>query len=347
MERTLVALTKVKKQHNEASEIAEGVMKPTLNIVPKKQPQHDRAGHQTYEPRELVVTKIPDKVSMIFDDQILNEFRDLRAAQRDLVVGSGKIHNIPEGNEAFHKYAAKNGAVIGNTLDPETSKLMGEIEREKYKEIHKKYPHSDIDWSASNTASIKKDGVEFCKLSDKASSVPAEYRIGQEKITKYRNLDLPTKAQSGPMHISLAVKDLRGNNISAKDAVYFTAHYDKQGKLVEMTAPIPVYYTSEDKNSPVCIKRDGKIYTLPVNRGKYEEMMKTIVINKGLDVGLDKGAVAQDVIMVGQKPKAKDLIQADLVSKLKPYTASVSSTASTRNPNQRILARQPFRGHIF
>ena len=43
------------------------------------------------------------------------------------------------------------------------------------------------------------------------------------------------------MHMSLAVKDLQGKNVSEKEAVYLTAHYDKKGKLIEMTAPVPVY----------------------------------------------------------------------------------------------------------
>jgi len=93
---------------------------------------------------------------------------------------------------------------------------------------------------------------------------------------------VPLKAESGPVHISLAIKDLEGKNISEKNAAYLTAHYDKAGKLVEMTTPIPVYYSSKDKESPVCIKRDGKIYTLPVNRGQYEAMQKEIERNKGL-----------------------------------------------------------------
>ena len=77
---------------------------------------------------------------------------------------------------------------------------------------------------------------------------------------------------------------MEGKNISAKNAAYLTAQYDKSGKLVEMKTPIPVHYSSTDKESPVCIKRDGKIYTLPVNRGQYEAMQKEIEKNKGLQL---------------------------------------------------------------
>ncbi len=98
---------------------------------------------------------------------------------------------------------------------------------------------------------------------------------------------MPLKAESGPAHISLAIQDLEGKNISVKDAaylkdaLYLKARYDKAGKLVEMTTP-PVHYSSTDKESPVCIKSGKKFYTLPVNRGQYEAMQKEIEKNKGL-----------------------------------------------------------------
>lgn len=63
------------------------------------------------------------------------------------------------------------------------------------------------------------------------------------------------------MHMSLPVKDLQEKNINSKDAVYLTAHYDKEGQLVEMTTPIPIYFTSRSKDSPVCIKKRGNIHS--------------------------------------------------------------------------------------
>jgi len=132
------------------------------------------------------------------------------------------------------------------------------------------------------------------------------------------------------MHLSLAVKDLQGKNISDKDAVYLTAHYDKEGKLVEMTAPIPVYFTGTNKDSPVCIKRKGKIYTLPVTRGKYEEMIRAIEVNKGIEIGVSKGAKAQDSIMLGTKTtKVKGLVPPQLVDRLKPHVAKNATPTFT------------------
>ena len=316
------ALNKANKEHQNALEAEKAARKslPPIDVIPKKVPAQEPVEVQT-----PATNKISDNVSIVSGDQILRDFRELRRMQRDVVVGSQTIADAPKGNEAFHKYASQHGAAIGNGLDPEISELMGAIEREKYQEIHRKYPHSDIEWKGGNQASISRDGIEICKLSNKpvAVSDPAIYKLGGTTIANYRNLDLPVQAKGGPMHMSLAVKDLQGKNISDKDAVYLTAHYDKEGKLVEMTMPIPVYFTVTDKDSPVCIKRKGKIYTLPVNRGKYEEMIRAIEVNKGIEIGVGKSTKTQDSIILGSKTgnKVKSLVPPQVVNKLKPHTA--------------------------
>jgi hypothetical protein len=85
---------------------------------------------------------------------------------------------------------------------------------------------------------------------------------------------------------AMAVKDENGNNISAKDAVYFTAHYDDAGKLTEVSSPVPVKFMGTDDNAIGYIERNGKVYTLPVTQGKYKEMMQQVAINNGLSVDL-------------------------------------------------------------
>ena len=209
-------------------------------------------------------------------------------------------------------------------LSQETLKLISDSEHQKYKAIHEKYPHEDIKWSAGNTASIESNGVEICQLSSQIVK-PTEYTLSGQKIENYRSINVPLKSESGPMHMSLAVKDLNGKNIGEKDAVYLTAHYDKQGKLIEMTMPIPVHFTSKDKDSPVCIKKNGKIYTLPINRGKYEEMQKTIAKNKGLGQSLEsakeKTAIAQDSFSAGERtPSTKELAASVKLDKSKHST---------------------------
>ncbi|CAF3764762.1 unnamed protein product [Rotaria magnacalcarata] len=268
--------------HEQELDRREAVLEHPRHLADKSEPK----GHELPEEVHSVVTKIPDRVSTVTDDQMLKDFRDLR--------------------------------------------LMADIEHEKYKEIHSKYPHSDIEWQGKNQVSINKDGVELCKLNSKpVTPPPAGYELDGQKIANYRSLELPLKAESGPMHMSLAAKDLQGNNISGKNAVYLTAHYDKQGKLVEMTAPIPVYYTDEGRESPVCIKRDGKTYTLPVNRGQYEDMLKQIEVNKGLqaELGVEKSKSAP----LGKESLSKDLIR--ISAKVSPHSVKlVEGRHSTFTP---------------
>ena len=90
------------------------------------------------------------------------------------------------------------------------------------------------------------------------------------------------------MHVSLAVKDELGNNIATEKAVYFTAHYDKAGKLTEVSSPQPVKFTGTGADAVGYIEREGKIYTLPVTQGKYKEMIKEVEINKGIAVDLSQ-----------------------------------------------------------
>ncbi|MBN8511513.1 MAG: hypothetical protein J0L79_00590, partial [Rickettsiales bacterium] len=315
----------VERAQHELDQIARPMKKAAREERRGQEREHSQERGRTQE-RVIptAVVKVSDRVATISDDQILQEFRALKDSQREVIVGSGKIQGIPQGNEAFHKYASENGALIGSKLDPETAKLMNDMEREKYKEIHAKYPYKDIDWQGGKKASISKDGVELCKLSD---SVPVakEYSLNGKVINNFRSLDVPLKADGGPMHMSLAVKDLQGKNISAKEAVYLSAHYDDQGKLVEMTTPVPVYFTSQDKESPVCIKQDGRVYTLPINRGRYEEMQKQIAINKGLVVDRTT-ELSHDQVEVSTRPvnKARQVIEGnpEALDKLKRHSSA-------------------------
>ena len=107
------------------------------------------------------------------------------------------------------------------------------------------------------------------------------------------------------MHVSLAVKDELGNNIAAEKAVYFTAHYDKAGKLTEVSSPQPVKFTGTGADAVGYIEREGKIYTLPVTQGKYKEMMQEVEVNKGAAVDLSQKmkGVEKTKDLVVTKPK--------------------------------------------
>ncbi len=84
-----------------------------------------------------------------------------------------------------------------------------------------------------------------------------------EKIIKsYRKIVFPPNLQDGkgPMHLSMALKDQNGRNMPENGALYFTAHYDENGKLNEVSAPTGIKFASEDPNEIGYIEKNGKIY---------------------------------------------------------------------------------------
>ena len=101
------ALTKSEKEHEK---LIREILEQTAHTAPEAQ------SHVLKEPPAEPI--IPDRVIVASDDKILQEFREIREMQRDMVAGSGKIHGIPKGTEGFHQYASENGEVIKSALSP-------------------------------------------------------------------------------------------------------------------------------------------------------------------------------------------------------------------------------------
>ncbi len=149
------------------------------------------------------------------------------------------------------------------------------------------------------------NGEEICTLKETSKSIALEIdNDGKSvKINSYRTIDFPVSLKAeGPLHLALAVKDKDGNNIAEDKAVYFTAHYDKQGKLTEMSTPQPVKFMDKGDDAACYIEHQGERYTLPVTQGKYKEMMQSIAKNNGLAIDISKE------VEIKEKPLAKDTI---------------------------------------
>ncbi|UCM85958.1 MAG: Sca4 family protein [Rickettsia endosymbiont of Culicoides impunctatus] len=121
-----------------------------------------------------------------------------------------------------------------------------------------------------------------------------------KQINNYRTIDFPTELpnKTGSMHLSLAVKDENGRNIALDRAVYFTAHYDSQGKLSEISSPKPVRFNGKGDDAIGYIEHLGQVYSLPVTQGKYQEMMLALEKNKGQEINLSQTiTTAQDMMI--------------------------------------------------
>jgi hypothetical protein len=129
------------------------------------------------------------------------------------------------------------------------------------------------------------------------------------------------------MHASFALKNAKGDNMPAKDAVYFTAHYDKTGKLMEVTSPQPIKFMGKEDNAIGYIERNGEIYTLPVTKKTYNEMMTEVAKNKGIGINLsvkEQRSTGAEVVSAQVKPEPEVIPQVPLVEAMSKVQISVS-----------------------
>ena len=205
---------------------------------------------------------------------------------------------------AFLQTPEGKQAVDDVMKNPQLRKEMHAIERDGYKTVHSKFSESfrDVDWGKINedkvrTTDVKDaDGNPVCTLKETTvDTKPQSITLADgttQTINKYRQIDFPIELETGngPMHVSMAVRDANGKPISAKEAVYFTAHYDDNGKLTEVSSPTPVHFAGDGPDAIGYIEVDGKVFPLPVTKEKYQDMMKEVAINNGLETDISKAA---------------------------------------------------------
>ena len=207
---------------------------------------------------------------------------------------------------------------------PEIQTALNKIEVEGYKKVHAEFSDSfkNVNWTPdqvvaagqpkTKTSEItNEDGLVVAKIKETTHDIaPLAVTLDngdKVNVKSYRTIDFPKELEAGkgPLHLSMAVKDQNGRNISEKEAVYFTAHYDEQGKLTEISSPIPVKFMGNDDKAVGYIERNGKVYTLPVTQGKYKEMMKEVAKNQGMAVDLSQEVAqeAQDLALTKEKSR--------------------------------------------
>jgi len=202
---------------------------------------------------------------------------------------------------------------------------MNKIEVEGYKKVHEAHKDSfkNVGWAQETGAKVRiaeitnEAGEKVASLKETTvDATPTRVTLEDgttRDIKSYRQIDFPLELKDGkgPAHFSMAVKDENGRNISAKDAVYFTAHYDDNGKLMEVSSPVPVKFMGDGDDAIGYIERNGKVYTLPVTQGMYKDMMKEVAINNGLgvDVGQSVDSVSVPPRTVGQELQEPEMLK--------------------------------------
>ena len=199
--------------------------------------------------------------------------------------------------------------------DKKVHKKLNGIEVAGYEEVHTRFQASfkNVEWAPgkenSRSTQIKNEQGELVadikETTHNTEPKTVTLADGTTKtVSSYRTIDFPKGLETGkgPLHMSMAVKDENGKNIAANDAVYFTAHYDDNGKLTEVSSPQPVKFIGDGPDAVGYIERDGKVFTLPVTREKYQEMMQEVGKNQGMGVDL-----SQKVEIVEDKFKTEEI----------------------------------------
>ncbi|MDR0296479.1 MAG: Sca4 family protein [Rickettsia sp.] len=235
--------------------------------------------------------------------------------QRELIVASLVEKNIVEKEKIddLNKFRAyfeneQNKEIISELLktDKNLKQALEQVEIIGYRNVHTEFTSrfTTMEWKDgivenANGITIKKqvvrdaNGIEIATLAEATHKINPPHTVQKSDgtnvaIHNYRTIDFPItlENQNGPMHLSLAVKDQNGRNIAASKAVYFTAHYDDDGKLIEVSSPHPVKFSGDSPDAVGYIEHGGQIYTLPVTQEKYKAMMQEVAKNLGQGVDI-------------------------------------------------------------
>ncbi|UCM93061.1 MAG: Sca4 family protein [Rickettsia endosymbiont of Cimex lectularius] len=266
-----------------------------------------------------------DPITQAIRQEILqkqrNILKDYIAANLDVTVNYHDDQKFAEYLKNVNNRAIINQAFLN-------SKVKAELEKTEiagYKKVHHNFADRfhTISWQDGDRQDnirsqiVRNDsGDELATIKETTHKINTLVSLSDgtlKQINNYRTIDFPTELvnKSGPMHLSLAVKDENGRNISLDRAVYFTAHYDSQGKLSEISSPKPVRFNGEGDEAIGYIEHLGHVYSLPVTQGKYREMMLALEKNKGQEIDLSQQNIttAQDMIVTVNTVNSDLLVQ--------------------------------------
>ncbi|MFU7502533.1 MAG: Sca4 family protein [Candidatus Tisiphia sp.] len=253
---------------------------------------------------DKVLVQDKTKGNVYDDDKILQAFKELSRDQVQPIVNKFSLQST----SSFAQFAQENVGKLSEAFrDSNVLREIENIEQRGYIDIHKKFAaeYKDIAWQeniispkSGKSFNLKQNGKDVVTINETTLSYDvshddknAKYKTREgEEIKNARMVNIPLSIDmQGACHMSFAVQDTNGHNISKEDAVYLTAHY-KNGKLVHLTKPTEIFSCSDDNKSPLYLKRKGKTYTLPVDKSTFEQLEQEVLKNKGEYVGIVKNA---------------------------------------------------------
>ncbi|MFU7500155.1 MAG: Sca4 family protein [Candidatus Tisiphia sp.] len=291
-----------------------------------------------------------DPITQAIRNQILTK-------QRELIVEALVKNNIAKLEEIgditkFREYCEneENKEKISEVLrGVELKRALEQVEIAGYKNVHTQFADrfSTMEWKdgvggSANGITTKTQIVRDANGNEIATLTEATHQINPPQtvqksdgtpveIKNYRTIDFPIELNDGgPMHLSLAVKDQHGRNIAASKAVYFTAHYDDDGRLIEVSSPRPVKFNGTGSDAVGYIEHGGHIYTLPVTQEKYKAMMQEVAKNKGHGVDISQSIDTLSVDRIITSPQ-----KTEELGRTKEAVVSLADTTQEEEVNAR------------
>ncbi|MCC8371625.1 MAG: Sca4 family protein [Rickettsia endosymbiont of Pseudomimeciton antennatum] len=314
--QAIVAATKPQKLAQDVIFLSEPEMeKPPIEL--------DESFPDVDIPVSSAANRAIDPITRAIRTQILTKQRELivTALVKNAIVKQEELNDLNKFRAYFEN--EQNKETISELLktDKDLKQALEQVEIAGYKNVHTEFAgiFTTMEWqdgTVENASGIttRKQVVRDANNNEIATLAEATHKINPPHtvqksdgtnvaIHNYRTIDFPItlENQNGPMHLSLAVKDQNGRNIAASKAVYFTAHYDDDGKLIEVSSPHPVKFSGNNPDAVGYIEHGGQIYTLPVTQEKYKAMMQEVAKNLGQGVDISPSIEAPDLTITSRQ----------------------------------------------
>ncbi|WP_341748231.1 Sca4 family protein [Candidatus Tisiphia endosymbiont of Dascillus cervinus] len=270
--------------------------------------------HETTTTNVQSSTSKVDSITLAFRQEIIAKQQALLQhvlAEANIKTDKGvAIAGLATNSQEFKEFVENNNGLIQKawaapSVKANIAQAMND-EVQSYAKVLQANHFKPLTWNeqetVTNTTStrsrvIKVKDEELFKLIETNiktyKKVMLEDGVTEREISNYRNINLPLtiKPSSTAVHLSFPVQNEKGENIASSKALYFTAHYNEQGKLVEITNPLSLKFAGDDKDAIGYIQRGNNIYTIPVTKGQYEAMVQEVAKNKEGNINMSQAII--------------------------------------------------------
>ncbi|WP_342272492.1 Sca4 family protein [Candidatus Tisiphia endosymbiont of Parasteatoda lunata] len=270
--------------------------------------------HETTTTNVQSSTSKVDSITLAFRQEIIAKQQALLQhvlAEANIKTDKGvAIAGLATNSQEFKEFIENNNGLIQKawaapSVKANIAQAMND-EVQSYAKVLQANHFKSLTWNeqetVTNTTStrsrvIKVKDEELFKLIETNiktyKKVILEDGVTEREISNYRNINLPLtiKPSSTAVHLSFPVQNEKGENIASSKALYFTVHYNKQGKLVEITNPLSLKFAGDDKDAIGYIQRGNNIYTIPVTKGQYEAMVQEVAKNKECNINMSQAII--------------------------------------------------------